>query len=559
MTTVDSTNTPDISDTTRLADRIVEFVHQRTDAIVQRFMPDMHVPAFMAGYSQRTYDGPDMACVLAHLKNLGVDRVGGWDIVDAITTILGEVDGDDTILFASHRVAESLLPFGPFDDNAVIKRLDDRQRRSVAAACDTSSVYDPQTDSIPGYPGNYWAVLARGEFNRQSLGLLDDDTILAKAVGHCDCTMRRNENGFFDDSVNSFGRFDIYSADMCLFTEPLWGLLDAERVDRSLRAHAKLLETICMDNGATFVWGRSAGALSVCMTMELASLSLSRELTEDPGRVLALAWHAMDELETWFADDLIDAHRNRMTFEYRAGDRLLDMTLDVLTKLCYVAAKLRQSQDVTCRRADQLWPARDEIVWFDEPNAGVWMYRDEEMAFQFPLVHGRDADYMPWFHNPRVFCTPVDSVLVCGVPRIVTGGREYASVGLPTSIVKQAKGIELSYDDFSTPARMVERLGEDHITGGQRHVRFCVRGRCIEAFETWRFDELPQGVGLQIPESDQAMELEIDSACAYTYHVVNVDGMSQWRSFWGPIRRLHEINFTPQHEIGFRYRLHLPV
>ena len=73
-----------------------------------------------------------------------------------------------------------------------------------------------------------------------------------------------------------------------------------------------------MENGAFVAYGRSAGALSVCMTMELGAVALRLGMAADPARSLGLIDHARRAFfGEWLDGGLITAHRHRATEAYR--------------------------------------------------------------------------------------------------------------------------------------------------------------------------------------------------------------------------------------------------
>jgi len=73
-----------------------------------------------------------------HLQRGGVEQIAGAPVDEVVRTLLAGIDGDRTHTFFSYRVAETVLQWGPWDDNPLLGPLDDRERSNVATACDSS-------------------------------------------------------------------------------------------------------------------------------------------------------------------------------------------------------------------------------------------------------------------------------------------------------------------------------------------------------------------------------------------------------------------------------------
>ena len=128
---------------------------------------------------------------------------------------------------------------------------------------------------MPGLANNYYAVLARCELGRQRLGLTEGK-ILDVAVERVREFLTKNSAGFLDDSEGGDGRYDIYSADTLLF---LWPLRD--RLGPAYEAWA---------------YGRSIGALSVCLTLQLGALAVRENWASDRTRMAGLVGNAFAKL-----------------------------------------------------------------------------------------------------------------------------------------------------------------------------------------------------------------------------------------------------------------------
>ena len=552
-----------------LTRELTDFVKTRTAAMIERFFPDLTIPSFFGGYHIYASERANLAFTLTYLAKLGVTEIAGYPLQTALSAIIRGIDGPRTDTFYSYRIAETLLAFGPFADNPLLADFTPAERENIAQACDSSHIYRQNGLVLGGRPSNYWAVLARCEYGRQRLGILANTAILDEACARVNAIAFNNPLGYFDDGHTLHGRYDIYSPDTYLFLEPLWARLDAAKLEHALRQHVHLLEALAMENGAFIFWGRSLGALSLCLTMEMAALSLRLGYATDTGRMLGLLQNALTKYRDWFEDDLITAHRHKMTYQYRGPFRLLEMGTDNLAKLAYAADQLQQAQvpaetQIQTQLPDQvaigtLFPPRDTLIPLHEAGAAVWMFRNKHLAFQFALVNHVGADYGPWFHSPGLLEVPVDTNLMCGVPRLVYDGVEYTCRGLPVETHKTPNGLQLVYESFQPVSD--DELAADHPFPGQRTVQYRIAGDQILAEEKWAFAHLPDAIGFHIPERDRPLSLSIESTSAesprsFHQHKIAVDGMVPWRSFWGEFRALHEVNFVPQKAIQFSYTVH---
>jgi len=538
---------------TTLSQEITEFVARSTEAVITRFLPNFVIPAFFCGHRRAGFsEAPDLIYLLGHLHTLGVPRIGGVPVGEAIVKLLRGVDGPATDTFYSYRVAETLLSFGKLEGNPLLTGFSSAERENIKTATDTTRIYDPETNSLrETYGNNFWAVLARCEFARQQLGILEDDSVLKKAVAKLEQWLFRNPLGFFDDSRDGNGRYDIYSADTHLFSEPIWHLLDEKKLDSNLQQHVRLLEKIAMENGASFVYGRSVGALSICLMMEFVSMSLERGLASDPARSLSLVAHALESFHAWIEDDLINAHRHGRTESYRGIQRVLQMTFDCLSKLCYSAEKLRRVQSIpTSQGEGALFPRIDELIPFDARTAGLWMFRNDHLAFQLALVEGRNADYVPWLRSPGLLGNPVESPMLCGVPRIAKGGLEYAACGLPAKVEKSQGSLLITHEDF----QCVSNESAAPLRG-QRTSTYRIHGDTIRWDEHLVFDQAPDAVAYCIPETGRPLRLVLTSALSFHQDILAVAGMAEWRNSWGGFENLHQIQFKPASDIRVSFEI----
>jgi hypothetical protein len=566
-----------------LAGSIRQLVQDRSLAAKDRYFPTLRIPNTFVGQRISSDFAVDFVYTLKYLHEASLTHLGDTPIPEIIRPLLLQVDGPATGTFYSYRIAETILAFGSFNpDNPLLAGLTQAQRDNLAAAVDSTHVFDPKSCELIGLPNNYWAVLARCELDRQKLGLLKDDAILQRCIEKIRSLLAANPVGFFDDSVDLTDRFDLYSWDTHLFLEPMWRLLDRSILDRNLRRHAEAMQQITLENGAVVAWGRSIGALSVMMTIEFGALAL-RDNLADPEKMIGLANYAFERFKTdWWQDDLVNTHRHKMTFNYRGPHRLLQMTFDLLCKLGWVANALAaapyspglargnasqppQSSPPTERPTpvQTLFPPRDTFIDFRPQKddrrggrAGVWIFRNNVMAFQLAVVRWVNADYVATPRSPGLFENPVDSPTICGVPRVWVKRQdgaeiEYVPMEIPR-VEKFPNGLTLTYDSFTHNVQKDRAPALD----AKRIVTYEVKGDTLHVSEKWTFAELPAAVSLTIPETiKRPLAVEFTTANEHSKSIVHVEGMQFWRSFWGPIARVHQVDFAPAHQINLTYTI----
>ncbi len=526
-----------------LANACVDLAVARLEALIDAHMPDFRLPRVFAGHAVGPDVRADLAFTLGLLLAGGVTTIAGRDVRDALEVLLPEVDGRRTHTFYSYRVAETLVRMGaaaPLPSN-------------LSDACDS-------TDAIPALdrgtlPRNYAAVLARCEIARADLGLISqDDEGLRRLLERTGEMLTDNTRGFLDDSRSGVGRYDIYTADVYLFTEPFARRL-GDAWTRGAAAAVDLVERVASPSGAAFPWGRSTGALGIALTVELAAL-VARYRVADPAAWIARGTRALRTLDGWFGSDgVVRAHQYRSTFAYRGPHRRLQMTLDLLGKVADAALVLSECDPVTASPLDECFPDRNELVEFDS-KAKVWTYRSRNLAFAHPLAGPTVSDYLPGPRNPGLFETPVDSGLVTALPFAVRSGTTYAPAGPPASAGLRDGRLETRHDRFLATGLLEVADDTPALDGAQREAVHWVDGRTLRVDEHLRFEgQRPHAVALQVAEAD-GRPLHVrawNDAGALRTTPIDTAGIKEWRSFWGELPVVHQVDLEPSPDMRFSW------
>ena len=511
-----------------LADRLLAFTVARLEALVAAHLPDLRIPGVFGGHRVGPDVRADLAFTIGLLGAAGVGSVAGRPVEDALEAVLQPVDGAATNTFFSYRVAETLLRFP-----TLLDRL--RDSSEVLEACDSTSALPAMRDG--SLPRNYGAVLLRCEAARSRLGLDVDPAVVDELVERTVAMLAANPGGYLDDSHTGIGRYDIYSADVYLFTEPVASRL-GDVWSHGARVALDLVARVGATNGAGITWGRSIGALATCLTIELTGLAAGLRIDDGWS---ARGANAFDHLAPWFgADGLITAHQHRSTFGYRGPFRRLQMTLDCLGKLADTAVALQRAGAVEPAGGDP-FPARDEVVAFESARpAGVWTYRSRDLAFVLPLVGSTVGDYLPAPRNPGLFEVPVDTDLPTAVPSLFVGSKRYTSGGVPAAVEHSGPGeLVVSYDGF--PRSRQFEATED-VLAGRRVVRYRVEGRTLHADEELSFvGGGPEALAVQLSETTgRPLRVTWRSDAPHATTTIDTSGMKEHRSFWAELPLAHQ-------------------
>jgi hypothetical protein len=487
----------------------------------------------------------DLAFTIGRLGAAGVSSIAGRPLLDALETVLRPIDGAGTHTFFSYRVAETLLAH-----DGLLDRFENGARDRVLEACDSTAFVERLERGE--LPRNYAAVLLRCEVARQRLGLEVDADLLDRLTAGARALLEGNPGGFLDDSHTGIGRYDIYAGDVYLFSEPFADRLGSSW-SRGAAAALDLVARIAATDGSSFTWGRSIGALSTCLTIELAGLAATHpDLGADVDEWLARGARALDHAGRWFgADGVITAHQHRSTFGYRGPFRRLQMTLDCLGKLADTAAALEAAGagvvDAAPVDPARLFPPRDELVRFEDARpAGVWTYRSRDLAFVLPLVGSTVGDYLPAPRNPGLFEVPVDTDLPTGVPVAFAGGQRYTSGMVPAAMTKTEGGLEVSYDGFPR-SRQFEATGDAPALPGTRTARYRVEGRTLHVDEELTFAAgAPDALAVQLTEtSGRPLRVAFRCDVPHATDTIDVAGLKEYRSFWSELPVVHQLDVQP--------------
>jgi glycosyltransferase involved in cell wall biosynthesis len=540
-----------------------------TDAFFAHHVPpgrasDGWLPRAFAGHAVGADVRADVIFTLGHLAAAGVTEIAHQPIDSLIGALLAHVDGVATHSFFSYRIAETLLERGRFAENPLLASLTESQRANVGEACDSSS-FIPLLDAGQ-LPRNYIAVLSRCGQARVRLGLISDSTVLDGLLDRLRALLASNPRHALDDSNDGSGRYDIYTADVWLFCEPLAAAIGAEWRAGMADALA-LVEQVVGADGTAVPWGRSTGALSIALTVELGAVAIARELGDSPDAWLRRAGDAAAAMRGWFgADGVVSAHQHRDQDRYRGPARRLQLTFDLLGKLAWSARTLHDAAlhdrgaSVTAARRSLAYPDVDALIEFDTTTtARLWAYRTRSLAFALPFVGAARSHYLPALHRPGLFEVPVDQDLPCWTPLVIANYQRHVAGGLPTTVAHAPDALTATWNEFvATTATATATFATDRDTSlaGRRVATWQVERRSIQLDDELNFDTAPDAIAFCVPEI-AARPLIVEFSCD-TPHAVNtidVDGLAEWRSSWSQITRVHQLDLDPAPTLRYSVRV----
>lgn len=534
-----------IEDSRALGESLVAFTVNTLTTLATQHFPQWRIPNTFAGHRVDADVRADLLYTLTHLAAGGVTHIAGEPVDDVIARQLARVDGRNTHTFFSYRVAETLLRRGPFGDNPLLEQCTDEQREQVAIACDSRDWIELLDADV--LPRNYAAVLSRCELTRHDLGLVDSSETLDNLVGRLVSLLTENPLGYLDDSNDRSGRYDIYTADLWLFCEPLAARIGPRWQDGARTALA-LVDTVAGPDGAAIPWGRSTGVLAAALTVELAALAQRPDLRGD--RAPAWIRRGIDSFRSTrarFADDgVVDAHQSRNQDAYRGPARRLQLTLDVLGKLAWAGATLRDAPRVEVASHGETYRPTDVLVSFGaDTTAAVWVHANPARRVVVPFVGVTRSHYLPGVHDPGTFESPVDNDQVAWTPLVVSRGRRATTGELPVGITSGPESVRAEWHALAVTGRGLDGAVPEPVAGSCAST-VAVEGRTVVVEHDLRVDDRVEAIGLQIPETARAplhVELTADSPHATTR--IDVSGIAEWSSPYSGLTAVHQLDVDP--------------
>lgn len=545
---------PIVRDSRHLGDELVAFVHAEVESLVAAHFPEWRIPRSFAGHFVDADVRADLLYTLTHLADGGVDVIADEPIDAVVGRLLGAVDGRRTHTFFSYRVAETLLRRGGFANNPLLVDCDATQRASVARATDSRDWIELLDAAI--LPRNYAAVLSRCELARTDLGLSDDPAILDRLVARLHELLTQNPLHTLDDSNDASGRYDIYTADIWLFCEPLAARL-GEVWATGACAALDLVDTIAGPDGAAIPWGRSTGVLSTALTVELAALALRDDLRDD--RAAAWIRRGIDAFRAtrvrFDPDGVVDAHRHRNQDAYRGPARRLQLTLDVLGKLAWAGATLRAADAISPATHRATYRTASTWVPFEtDRHAGAWVEANLAARVIVPYVGAARSHYFPVPQAPGVFESPVDNDQVVWAPLVLDGAKRITTANLPDAVEYTEHAVHARWDRLQ-PCGLDAEGAVPAPYPGTCSTTMRLDRRTLIAEHTLTLASIPDAISVLVPETRRApLQVDLTANVAHSTTRIVVDGIAEWATPYSGLATIHQIDVEPATELTITAR-----
>lgn len=540
-----------------LAERLTVFTVDTLESAQRQHLPQWRIPRTFAGHLVGADVRADVCFTIHQLARAGVTTLSGEPVDAVLTRLLAEVDGASTHTFFSYRIAESLLRHGRFAGNPLLAELSEEQVAEVTLAVDSSDWLELLDAEV--LPRNYAGVLSRCELGRVELGLAPDSSRLDQLVDRVGKVLSENARRALDDSNDRVGRYDIYTADVWLFTEPLASRLGPVWQEGFAGA-LDLVRAVGSRDGSAVPWGRSTGHLAAALTLELAALALSEGHAGDhAGTWLRRAVDAAITLMDGFdPDGLSTAHRFRSQDSYRGPARRLQLTFDLLGKVAWAAGALaRAPGDLQAATTAEAYPSGDQWIGFEDHRpAGVWAHRSPGADFVVPYVGTTRSHYLPAPFQPGTWEVPVDCDLPTWTPLVVSGAKRFTAGGVPAAVDHRPGRVTARWDGFARSGRGLDGEEPAPLLAGSRNAELSVERRTLVLRDHLRFEHPPDAVSLAIPEvAGRPLRVEWSSDADHLATTVTVGGLAEWRSSWSEIERVHQVDLSPSTELRYTARV----
>lgn len=542
-------------DSHALGDELLSFVTSTLTQLATTHFPDWRIPRTFAGHRVDADVRADLVFTLTHLAQGGVTEVAGDPIDEVIARLLTEVDGRTTHTFFSYRIAETLLRRGPFAANPLLADATDAQRAEVDRATDSRDWIELlDTDLLPR---NYAAVLSRCELARTDLGLAQDPGVLTSLVERLATLLNQNPLGALDDSNDGSGRYDIYTADIWLFCEPLADRL-GEFWRHGARATLDLVDAVAGPDGAAIPWGRSTGVLATVLTVELAALALHSQLRDD--RASSWIRRGIDAFRAtrhrFDTDGVIDAHRHRNQDEYRGPARRLQLTLDVLGKLAWAGAALGSADAIEPASPLETYRPRDGRIDFEaDRHAAVWASANPARRVVIPFVGATRSHYFPVPHAPGTFEAPVDNDQVVWAPLIIDGARRATTAHLPADLTTSAHAVTARWDDLKVCGLGPGGSTPDPLAGSCT-TTYELDRRTLVVTHDLKLAGEPDAISMLIPETERTeLRVEFTADVSHAITTIEVGGIAEWSTPYSGLRRVHQLDVDPTTRVRMSARV----
>jgi hypothetical protein len=410
--------------------------------------------------------GTFMRTLGAFSEYFGTRTIAGRDVPEMIGRMAQIELSQGGKSWAQLYAAMALQSLGTdLNRNALWRSLTADERQSYRTLLDPGRFYDEKTHTLINLPENYFGVAARiAAIDHQlgfDLGLNKDRTALDDLLNRA--AKQFTDGALFADDALPTGRYDRYSneyARAIYDAAELAGRQDIMKVIApSLHEQMKLWWDLLSEDGYSYSWGRSLGAISYMDTLEISAfLGVHPEFRPAPLSQLASAYFAA---WSWLRNDFNDQTHLLSVFAFGRGDyayitreREWQQTTSFLSKAIAANERFMDALEKEGVKSFPSRPSLGDVARFQFLHTapgrkfGVWIVRQGNLHFVLPFVTGPKAatsDYEPVPDGFPGFAVPVEKLYPCLVPFLeLQDGRTIAAVDGADDIEPAADGKSIS-------------------------------------------------------------------------------------------------------------------
>ena len=294
---------------------------------------------------------------------------------------------------------------------------------------DPARFYDEKTHTLIHLPENYFGVAARIAAINYQLGLNKDRSALDDLLNRA--AKQFTDGALFADDALPTGRYDRYSneyARAIYDAAEVAGRQDiVTAVARPLKEQMKLWWDLLSEDGYSYSWGRSLGAISYMDTLEIAAfLGVHSEFRPASLSQLAAGYFAA---WSWLQNDFNKQTHLLSVFAFGRGDyayitkeREWQQTTTFFGKVIISHQKFMETLE---REGVEYFPSRPTLAdvarvqyFRNGPGRkfGVWVVRQDHLHFALPFVTGPKAATSDYESFPTGFpgiAAPVEKIYPC--------------------------------------------------------------------------------------------------------------------------------------------------
>lgn len=398
----------------------------------------------------------------------GKSKIGDHELLPWIHTfLLKEAEGNGPTFAQLFTVATLYLSCekkGDLSTSKLWKTFTKEEQQLLINYVDAHLFWDEEGDNVGGRANNYFGVALHIDAYGQALGIAKSPESYKKLMAK-NMAFIRQYKGFLDDSSQFSHAYDRYLHEYIRFIWESAELVGDKETMAELLPYIKETSQLWWDLynpavGHSSAWGRSRQN-SWDDTFEQAAFyathpEISPASPAEMAAVFVNAWNC------YFTQEYNpERHLNRMldegraTYGYAGRARIWSYTIGTLSKAEISLVHLREAIKDNGLKTIATAPTmtdHSKIVYYKEPNFGVWTYRSGALNVALPFVgNGASTDYLPIPYGYPGIEAPVQRTMPTLVPYFRTADGSFTVCdGASTAQLAGNSGVKLTWKDLQT-------------------------------------------------------------------------------------------------------------